>query len=183
LPGTICRARGGGRSFFRAPPPPGACHGTDPIERHDAPPVPAPVALYRCRLGWLFGHRFLMLVHVGRRTGRTYRTILEVIEYRREIPELIVLSGFGPDAAWLRNIDARGGAEIVVGSQRFAARHRRLAAAEAAAAFAGYERRHRLIAPIVRRVLSRLLGWRYDGSDAARLRLAAQLPFIAFRPR
>jgi hypothetical protein len=30
-------------------------------------------------------------------------------------------------------------------------------------------------------VLSRLLGWRYDGSDAARARLARELPMVAFR--
>jgi hypothetical protein len=40
-----------------------------------------------------------------------------------------------------------------------------------------------LIAPIIRRVLSRLLGWHYDGSDDHRRRLAARLPFVAFRPR
>jgi hypothetical protein len=47
----------------------------------------------------------------------------------------------------------------------------------------GYEQRNRLIAPIIRWVLSRLLGRHYDGSEAHRRRLAAQLPFIAFRPR
>ena len=38
------------------------------------------------------------------------------------------------------------------------------------------------MAPIVRRVLSRLLGWRYDGSEDARRRLVCQLPLVAFRP-
>lgn len=47
---------------------------------------------------------------------------------------------------------------------------------------ADYERRHRLAAPLVRVTLTRLLGWRYDASPAAHARLAAQLPFVAFRP-
>ena len=35
---------------------------------------------------------------------------------------------------------------------------------------ADYERRNRWVAPLVRRVLSWLVGWRYDGSDGARRR-------------
>jgi hypothetical protein len=45
----------------------------------------------------------------------------------------------------------------------------------------GYEQRNRFIRPIIRAVLSRLLGWQYDGSNAARRRLVTQLPLIAFR--
>jgi hypothetical protein len=47
----------------------------------------------------------------------------------------------------------------------------------------GYEHRNWLIAPIIRRVLSRLLGWHYSGSMDHRRRLVTQLPLIAFRPR
>ena len=45
----------------------------------------------------------------------------------------------------------------------------------------GYERRNRLVAPVVRVVLSRLIGWRYDGSPPARERLVSELPILAFR--
>ncbi len=47
---------------------------------------------------------------------------------------------------------------------------------------AAYERRNWLIAPVLRLVLSRLVGWRYDGSPAGRQRLVAELPLVAFRP-
>ena len=47
----------------------------------------------------------------------------------------------------------------------------------------GYEQRNWLIAPIIRLVLSHLLGWRYDGSLGDRRRLISQLPLIAFRQR
>lgn len=143
----------------------------------------APVHLYRWRCGRLLGHRFLLLIHVGRRTGLPRHTILEVMEYRSDVPEAVVMSAFGPNADWLRNIEVRPGPEVVIGSQRFTAAHRVLDEAEAVRVIAQYERRNRLIAPIIRSVLSRLLGWRYDGSEGARRRLAAQLPLIAFRPR
>ena len=47
---------------------------------------------------------------------------------------------------------------------------------------AGYERRNRWVAPVVRAVLSRLVGWHYDGSESARRRLVGELPMVAFRP-
>jgi deazaflavin-dependent oxidoreductase (nitroreductase family) len=147
----------------------------------------APVYLYRWKCGWLVGHRFLLLIHVGRRTGLRRYTVLEVMEYRKEGPEAVVMSAFGRNADWLRNIEATPCAEVVIGSQHFVAAHRFLDEEEAMRVLIGYERRNWVIAPIIRAVLSRLLGWRYDGSTRARRRLVAQLPLIAFgtppRPR
>jgi len=34
-----------------------------------------PIYLYRLNLGWLLGHRFLMLVHRGRRSGLLRETV------------------------------------------------------------------------------------------------------------
>lgn len=143
----------------------------------------APVYLYRWRCGRLLGRRFLLLVHVGRRTGLRRETVLEVMEYRTKGPEVVVMSAFGPKADWLRNIKATSGAEVVIGSRRFTSTHRVLGVDEAVRVIAGYEQRNRLIAPIIRAVLSRLLGWRYVGSETDRRWLAAHLPLIAFRPR
>jgi deazaflavin-dependent oxidoreductase (nitroreductase family) len=142
----------------------------------------APVCLYRWNLGWLLGQRFLLLIHIGRRTGLRRHTVLEVMEYRKEGPEAVVMSAFGRNADWLRNIEATPGPEVVIGSQHFVAARRFLDEEEAIRVITGYERRNWFIAPIIRAVLTRLLGWRYDGSEGARRRLAAQLPLIAFRP-
>ena len=143
----------------------------------------APVYLYRLRLGRLLGRRFLLLIHVGRRTGQRRETVLEVLEYRDIGPEAIVLSAFGRNADWLRNIEVGPAPEVIVASRRFIAAHRILDMNEAAAAMRGYEQRNRFAAPIIRLVLSRLLGWRYSGSVQDRRRLVAQLPLVAFRPR
>ncbi len=141
----------------------------------------APVYLNRWNCGWLLGHRFLMLIHIGRRTGLRRHTVLEVMEYCKEGPEAVVMSAFGRNADWLRNIEAIPGPEIVIGSQYFLTAHRFLDGEEVMRVTTGYERRNWLVAPIIRGVLSRLLGWRYDGSASARRRLVAQLPLIAFR--
>ena len=52
--------------------------------------------------------------------------MLKVIDYRKEVPEAVVMSVFGPNADWLRNIEAAPGAEVVIGSQRLRANHRLL---------------------------------------------------------
>ena len=37
----------------------------------------APVYLYRWNFGWMLGHRFLLLIHIGRRIGLRRHTVLE----------------------------------------------------------------------------------------------------------
>lgn len=139
----------------------------------------APVRLYDHGFGWLLGRRFLCLTHVGRRSGRTYRTVLEVVGVARG--EYFVVAGLGAGADWYRNIQARPPVEVVVGRRRFVPSHRVLDEAEAVEVLARYEHRNRLVAPILRHVLSKLLGWRYDGSEDARRRMANQLPIVGLR--
>lgn len=141
-----------------------------------------PTHLYRHGWGWVLGHRFLQLTHTGRRSGRTYTTVLEVIRFDSTSREATVLSGFGHGSDWLRNIQANGRGEVSIGRSSFPATYRVVPIEEAIAVFADYERRNRFAAPVVRLVLSRLLGWHYDGSESARRRAAEQLPSIAFRP-
>jgi deazaflavin-dependent oxidoreductase (nitroreductase family) len=140
----------------------------------------APTLLYRWHLGWLLGERFLCLTHVGRRSGQRYHTLLEVIGGSGD--ELVVLAGRGPSADWVRNIRTLPALDVAVGRRRFAPAHRELGEHEAEVVLACYERRHRRLAPLVRAVLCRLAGWRYDGSPAARRRLVRELPVVAFRP-
>ena len=143
----------------------------------------APVHLYRWGLGWLFGHRLLLLTHTGRRTGLRRQTVLEVVEYRKEGPEVVVANGFGPDCDWVRNIAAKADEEVDVGSRHFLAAHRFLGKEEAVKVIQVYEHRNRFIASVVRAGFSWLLGWPYRGSESDRRRLVGQLPLIAFRPR
>lgn len=141
----------------------------------------APTWLFRSGLGRVFGSRFLMLTHAGRRSGRTYRTVVEVIG-RLPDGEYVVMAGFGPRTDWLRNALAGGAREVTAGRRSFRPAVRELRSAEAAAILAEYERRNRVAAPVVRAVLSRLVGWRYTGTDEERRRLVAELPLVALGP-
>lgn len=142
----------------------------------------APARLYDWGAGWVFGRRFLRLTHVGRRTGRKYQTMLEVVGENRDRREVIVVAGLGRSAQWYRNLLAGKATEVAIGRERFAPRYRELDPAEAAVVLAEYERRNRYIAPLVRRVLSWLVGWHYDGTEVKRLALVSELPMVALRP-
>ena len=42
--------------------------------------VRAPIWLYRARLGFVMGHRMLLLEHIGRKSGARRYAVLEVVE-------------------------------------------------------------------------------------------------------
>lgn len=64
-------------------------------------PLTRPIA------GWLPG--FGTIVHTGRRSGRSYRTPLNVF---RTGNGFVVALTYGPDADWVRNVLAAGGCEL-----------------------------------------------------------------------
>jgi deazaflavin-dependent oxidoreductase (nitroreductase family) len=142
----------------------------------------APARLYDWHAGWLLGPRFVRLTHIGRRSGRRYQTILETIGTDQEVGELLVLVGMGRSADWYRNIQRHPALELATMRRRFRPVHRVLEEPEAVLALAEYERRNRWALFVIRPVLSWLAGWHYNGGNEARLRLARQLPVVAFRP-
>ena len=154
-------------------------HELGPVARRV---LAAPARLYDWRLGWLLGRRFLRLTHTGRRSRRRHQTVLEVIGSGPVAGEVLVIAGLGRSANWYRNIQSHPTADVTIGRRHFRAVHRELTGPEAIAALADYEHRNRYVRPLIRRVLSWLVGWEYDGSDDARRRLVGQLPVIAFRP-
>lgn len=137
----------------------------------------APAGLYWLRVGWLLGHRFLLLTHCGRVSGRTYRTVIEVVRYDRTMRESVVLAGFGAHSDWYRNLQARPATWVTTGGSRYVPEQRFLTVEEGYDVLTDYERRNGVLA---RYFLGRMYG--YDGSDAARRGLARLLPMVAFRP-
>jgi hypothetical protein len=57
-----------------------------------------PIYLYRLDLGRLLGHRFLLLVHRGRKSGLLRETVLEVLLHDPATNESVVLSAWGEKA-------------------------------------------------------------------------------------
>jgi deazaflavin-dependent oxidoreductase (nitroreductase family) len=66
--------------------------------------VRAPINVYRAGLGFLFGHRLLMLEHVGRGSGARHY--------------VVIVSGFGAGAQWYRNIRVNSSVRVWCGLRR-----------------------------------------------------------------
>jgi deazaflavin-dependent oxidoreductase (nitroreductase family) len=141
-----------------------------------------PTYLYDWDAGWLLGRRFLRLTHAGRRSGRVYQTMLEVLGEERSTGEVFVMAGLGRSAQWYQNVRAGHAVEITIAGERFRPASREVDPVEAVGVLAGYEQRNRLIAPVLWLVFSRLVGWRYDSTPTAQQRLVSELPVVAFRP-
>src|SRR3954466_9758855 len=60
---------------------------------------------------------FAIVTHVGRRSGRTYRTPVNVF---REDGRYVFALTYGADSDWVRNVVAAGGCEIETRRQRVA---------------------------------------------------------------
>lgn len=101
-----------------------------------------PIALYRARLGFLLGHRFLLLEHHGRVSGRRRLVLLEVIG-RPATGSYLVASGFGTRAQWYRNVRTAPHVRIASGSGGLrAAEAQFLPADQAALALDCYAKAH-----------------------------------------
>ena len=86
-----------------------------------------PIYLYRLNLGWLLGHRFLLLVHMGHKSGLLRETVLEVLLHDPAARESVVLSAWGEKADWYRNVGTTPALEIRTGGQRYVPEQRVLA--------------------------------------------------------
>jgi deazaflavin-dependent oxidoreductase (nitroreductase family) len=139
-----------------------------------------PIWLYRARLGWLLGDRFLMLTHIGRTSGRARQSVLEVVGYDQATDSYIIASGWGEKADWLRNIQKNPNVLVDASGRRFEATAEQLSEEVATREAGDYARRH----PTAFRALAgRMIGHALTGTDADYRALAQAVPFVALRRR
>ncbi|CNG32324.1 deazaflavin-dependent nitroreductase family protein [Mycobacterium tuberculosis] len=139
--------------------------------------VRLPIHLYRMRLGRLMGTRFLLLEHIGRKSGKRRQVVLEVIE--RSEDGFIVCSGFGARADWYRNVLAHPDVTIQVADRRLDATAHPLDPAEGGEIMARYAPRH----PKAAARLVRLMGFIVDGTADDYRRVGRELPFLRLSPK
>ena len=84
-----------------------------------------PVLLYCLDLGWLLGYRFAQITHRGRKSGRIYRSVVEVVRFDPATREVVVLSAWRGRTDWYRNLQAAPALEINIGRLRFVPEQRR----------------------------------------------------------
>ena len=137
-----------------------------------------PLFLYRRGWGWLLGRTFLSLVHAGRRSGQPHQIVAMVLADDPVARQVVICSGWGPDADWVKNVRAGGAQQVCIGRDRFVPEHRFLSDDEAAAVGVAFRERHH------RRLwlISKILGWGDLSTEAAMRGFVQGHPFVAFRP-
>jgi deazaflavin-dependent oxidoreductase (nitroreductase family) len=138
-----------------------------------------PILCYRVGLGWLLGGRFVLIEHVGRRTGARRSAVVEVVEHDPRDGTWTVASGFGRTADWYRNLLATPEVAIQVGRARHAVTAQPLPPDEAATVMARYAEAH----PRTAKRLAGFMGFEVDGSRDDYRELGRALPFVRFSPR
>jgi deazaflavin-dependent oxidoreductase (nitroreductase family) len=142
------------------------------------PMLKLPLVLYRLRLGWVFGHRFMLLTHKGRRSGKIRQTVLAVLRFDLKTKEIKAVSAWSA-SEWYKNIFSAPALQVETGFTRYVPIHRSLTSEEIATLFEDYCHDH----PIFSRIVCRIPGWKWDSSHAEFLELANTLHGVAFRPK
>lgn len=123
-----------------------------------------PAWLWTHGFGRVLGRWFLLLEHRGRKTGRHYRTVLEVVARDDDSGEVVAASGYGPASDWYRNLRADPHATIETAGRRMDVEAHTLDPQEGERALALYGRQH----PWRRRYFERTFG--------------SDMPLVGFRP-
>jgi deazaflavin-dependent oxidoreductase (nitroreductase family) len=136
-----------------------------------------PVLIDRAGLGRFLGHRFIIVEHEGRRTGRVHRTPLEVIAHDRNNDELMVIAAWRRRPDWLVNIEARPARAVrVAGRRHVQPRQRLLTPDERLDVLAAYGVAH----PRALRLLFRAFRWGDPRTPGVLRQLAADHVIVAF---
>lgn len=106
-----------------------------------------PIWFYKFNLGRFLGKRFLLLHHLGRKSGKDRKVVLEVLRHEQGV--YIISSGWGERADWYRNLLASPRTRIQVGDEETEVVAQFLSFQEAEREMDLYARRH----PIASRLL------------------------------
>jgi deazaflavin-dependent oxidoreductase (nitroreductase family) len=159
-------------------PPTKSAKASEKVPALMIPLFKLPVFLYRLRLGWLLGKRFLLLTHVGRHSSKVRRTVLAVLRFDEKTKEIYAVSAWqGSD--WYSNIQAAPALQVESGFVRYVPEQRTLSPEEITTTFIAYRQQH----PLFSRLICRIPGWKWDSSDEEFLELARTLRGVAFRPK
>jgi deazaflavin-dependent oxidoreductase (nitroreductase family) len=119
----------------------------------------------------------IVLLHRGRRSGRLYKTPVEILVEDAERDELVVSPMWGRDSDWYRNVVAGGLVEVHVRGEERLVEWRELDAAERRAAGEAWREAHPLYSRMILRMLVSVNGLEGDPEDA----VLRELPMLGLR--
>lgn len=119
----------------------------------------------------------IVLVHRGRKSGRVFKTPVEILVDDPERRELVVSPMYGRDSDWYRNVVAGGLVEVHVRGEERQVEWRELDDAERRAALAAYREAHPAYSRIILRMLVRVNGLEGDPEQA----VLREVPMLGLR--
>lgn len=137
-----------------------------------------PIFLYKIGMGWMLGNRFLLLNHIGRKTGLPRQAVLEVVAHDKDPNRYVVAVGFGPKSQWYQNVMANPEVSIQAGGKKMKVTAEKLPPKEAGEIMVEFARRY----PFEARFAS-VLGYEVDGSEEDYRKMGEMMTLIALTPR
>ncbi len=121
----------------------------------------------------------VVLTHRGRRSGKTYRTPVEVLAEDDQVGEVVVSPMWGERSHWYRNVIAGGLVEASREGEAKKMDWRRLSDEEKRKAIAAYRREHPVYSRVILRMLVSVHGLKGDHAEE----VARTIPMLAlYRP-
>lgn len=139
-----------------------------------------PILLYRLKLGWLLGERFLLLNNVGRKSGKLRQNVLEVLEHDKAADIYYIVSGWGFKSNWYQNLLNTPIVTIQVGLRKLNVIAKTLPPSESVRLLLDYRTKH----PFAARELSLLIGLSIINAPPQELEkfVREALPIVALSP-
>jgi deazaflavin-dependent oxidoreductase (nitroreductase family) len=133
-----------------------------------------PNIFYNSGLGFLMGRRFLQLTHIGRNSGKVYKTVVEVVKFDPDSRRIYIASGFKEKSDWLKNILNHPRIGINFCGKQCDAEAVKLTGNRSARVLLDYAHRY----PLAMRELAKFMGYEIDRGDQDIELLARELPMI-----
>ncbi len=138
-----------------------------------------PIYLYRLGLGWLMGQRFLLINHVGRKSGLERQVVVEVVHHDEASDAYYIAAGFGPRTYWYQNLLKTPWAQIQVGRRKMDALATPLIPKEATKILRSYAEAYASAA----KALAKFMGYETDGTVEDFAALGEDLKLMRLSPK
>ena len=119
----------------------------------------------------------IVLVHRGRKSGKLYKTPVEILADYPEREELVVAPMWGRDSDWYRNVVAGGLVETHVRGEHRKVEWHELDESERRAALNAYREAHPFYSRVILRMLVRMNGLEGDPEEG----VVRELPMLGLR--
>jgi len=136
-----------------------------------------PIGLYRAHLGWLITSHFLLLEHVGRKSGQARQAVLEVLKRDKANDVYYLAAGFGPSSDWYLNLLKTPQAKIQSGFRKADVLAEVLSIEAAERIILDYARHY----PAVLRTLARIVGYEVGKGEVDYREFAKVVPIVALK--